>query len=202
MIGEFLLGLLEYNDQKEVVYSRKLRFAQFKKGDIPLTFRHNNAYDTPEYFRICDRAYKVSIVRELLDTLNPDVIDGGYSTAQGRANRDRDVYDLVASGNHAQWVALKYNNVPVQAINAAIERHTAWLVSVSPTHRQPQPHTTTEHQQKIDKVLSVWLTEDEPQDQQDPPLVPQTQQYRHVDLDENGNECFIDDEGNRTPIDS
>ena len=202
MIGDFLLGLLKYNDQNEVVYSKKLKFAQFKIGDIPLTFRHNNAYDTPEYFRICDRAYKVETVRELLDTLNPDVIDGGYSTALGRANRDRDAYDLVASGRHAQWVAMKYNSVPVQAVHAAIARHADWLTSVSPAHTKipAQPQYTTEEQLKANAILAYWADADDT----DPPLVPQqqTQPMRHVTLDADGNECFIDDEGNITPIDT
>lgn len=204
MTGDFLLGLLEYNHQKEVVYAKKLKFAQFKKGDTPLTFRHNNAIDTPEYFRICDRAYKVSTVRELLDTLNPDVIDSGYSTAHGRANRDREIYDLVASGKHPQWVAIKYNNVPVQAIDAAIERHASWLSSVNASYKAPAPLTpprlTTEaeinRQAELDEFHDTW---GHPEDIL---LVPQPQTLRYVSLDADGNECFIDDEGNIPPIDS
>ena len=160
------------------------------------------------YYRIHGNMYAIEAIRKLIDTQDANIIDQDLTTSpMHKHHRDKEMYMAAAMGRNVRHIAKQYG-WHHGAVSLAVERFRAWQ-DASPDYaiwdksKAPAPEpVSAEHQQKIDKVLSVWLTEDEPQDQQDPPLVPQTQQYRHVDLDENGNECYIDDEGNRTPIDS
>jgi hypothetical protein len=207
-MGDFLLSILGFNEDNNLCYTRHVSGSHFNEGDeVSISYPNPNRVPLVGYYRIYGQAYSTEVIRKLIDTQDANLIDRDLVISpMHKHHRDKEIFMAAAMGRNVRVLAKQYG-WHHGAISLAVERYQAWQnaspdYAVWDKHNPPVITITPEQEEKAKKIallMSDW--DDTPQD---PQLVPQAQHQpmRYVDIDENGNECFIDDEGNRTPIDS
>lgn len=149
-MGEFLLSILGINAKDQIIYTRIIKHAKYKIGE-PVSFYYPHGIDQKGYYRIYNCAYDEDMLRELIATQDPNVVDMDLFTRYQKERRDEDIYHAMAAGEDAKSIAYRLDWI-VPAVNEAVNRHMA--------------RTRSEKQQsKIKQVLDNWDTFTPPEPQ-------------------------------------
>ena len=168
-MGEFLLHILGLNHAGEVIYIRKVKYSQFKAGDlVPYVYPNPNRKTKHGYYRILERFYKAEDIVELLTTKDPNVIDQNAFVTKQRRLQGKDMYLLSCNRHSFQNIALQYPGWNKHAVEHAIklylkaeedeaERKSREHIASVLAEEEPIPMRTTEEQQAhIKALLDNW----------------------------------------------
>ena len=166
-MGEFLLHILGLNHAGEVIYIRKVKYSQFKAGDlVPYVYPNPNRKTKHGYYRILEKFYKAETIVDLLTTQDPNVIDQNAFVTKQRRLLGKEMYDLTCQRHSFQWVALQYDGWNKHAVEHAIKlylkaeeaeaekRNREHIASM--TEEPIVVRTTEEQQAHIKALLDNW----------------------------------------------
>lgn len=165
-MGEFLLGYLAFNQDNAVVFTRKLKGSHYGANDhVPFVYPNPTRNTKRIYYRILEKFYEPETIVELLKTRDPNVIDQDGFVPYQRQLRDKDIYELSATGHSFQKIAVQYK-WNKHAVIAAIKRHERVLAQeqeqndyVAALDEEPiqyPEHLTADQIAKREALLAEW----------------------------------------------
>ena len=160
-MGDFLLSVLGYNADEELIYIRHLPYSSFKVGDkVRISYPNPNRVPSVGYYRIYGAHYGVDMIRELIRTQDSNVVDRNMtSTPMLKHLRDKEMYEKVASGKTFKVVGNEYK-WHQNAVRLAVDRHRNWIHATSPTPTTTPPlvpkSQTPEGRAFVEDMLANW----------------------------------------------
>ena len=165
-MGELLLSMLGFDHDGTVIYTRKLKGSHYKVGEaVPLMCPHPKREVKRNYYRILEKFYEPETIVELLKTRDPNVIDQDGFVPYQRQLRDKDIYELSATGHSFQKIAVQYK-WNKHAVIAAIKRHERvmsqeqeqndYVAALDEEPIQFPEHLTADQIAKREALLAEW----------------------------------------------
>lgn len=126
-MGEFLLSILGYNADGKIIFTRAVKYAKYKVGElVPIYYPHKSRSrgvgKCKPYYRILKKAIDPELLHKLLDSGDPDAYDMLGFVSYQRELQDAEIAKSIGEGTDMHDLARQMKWIP-QAIEMAVNRN-------------------------------------------------------------------------------
>lgn len=156
-MGEFLLSILGFDAEGEIVFARKIKNSRYTLGQrVPIFYPHG-ANGMP-YYRIYNKPFSIEVIKHLVVTGDPNMLMTERLVPYQRELRDAEIWDKAMRGVSLKVIASQYKGWIVPAVMAALDRHKARLAQKAqpPQPAQAQTQADIARKEKVQAILDMF----------------------------------------------